>query len=612
MVTENGMSTFPPLPAHLRALHDALKDEEAAEREALQRLARASLEERVALGVSFPRLTVDACQRDGRGFRARLRAPKGVVLHDRIGSGDPVMVIGGARSTSGLCLGHDGRAVEVRVDDELPEGAQVELRQRADPSTWVRYRQALERAATTDTPLVSRLLGGSPEARGAPLAFDPRHLEGLAEAQRRAAEHALTAPDLALIHGPPGTGKTHVLAAVLAALVARGERPWALADSNAAVDHLALAAAGRGLRVVRLGHPARIGDAASDLSLDAHLRRSPLAPAIDALERDIARASGPEVRQLVREVRTLRDQARDHVLDGAQVIASTFGTLARRAANLPVPTTAVVDEATQATEPATWVAVPWVERLVLAGDPHQLGPVTRVPGSPLGRSLLERALDEGIATAPMLERQHRMDARLRALVSPVYGPAYVDHHDAAHQPVDALLERPSPFAGPAVWIDTAGAGLEDAIDPVSRSHVNRGEAKLVRQVVETLRAAGLGDHQLAVLTPYSAQVGVLEALLPGVKVATVNAFQGREVPVLIVSWVRSNEDGEMGFVADPRRLTVSLTRARRLLVQIGDSALLAAHPRFASVIDRIAGEGGLVSAFEPPWDEVLLGSAVVA
>jgi superfamily I DNA and/or RNA helicase len=107
------------------------------------------------------------------------------------------------------------------------------------------------------------------------------------------------------------------------------------------------------------------------------------------------------------------------------------------------------------------------------------------------------------------------------------------------------------------------------------------------------------------LTPYNAQVGVLEALLPGVTVATVNAFQGREVPVMVVSWVRSNTDGELGFVADPRRLTVTLTRARRLLVQVGDSATLAGHPRFSAAIDHIAATGGLRSVFEPPWDDAL-------
>ena len=597
----------PPLPEHLQSLHDALRAEEAHERDTLARLARASLDERVALGVSFPRLVVDRCWREGRGSRARLRAPKGVMLHDRIGSGDPIRAVAGSRERSGLCLGHDGHVVEVRLDGELPEGAQVELQQRADPSTWIRYRQALERAATTDTPLKWQLLAGIvPDDPIAPPRIDEGALDGLDTAQRRAAVHALTAPALACIHGPPGTGKTHVLARVLQALVARGERPWALADSNAAVDHLALAASGRGLGVVRLGHPARIGDTASELSMDAHLKRSPLAPAIDALERDIAKASGREARALIDEVRALRDQARDHILDKAQVIASTFGTLARKAPFLPPPTTAVVDEATQATEPAAWVAVPWIERLVLAGDPEQLGPVAKVHGSPLGRSLLERVLEDGIATAPMLAVQHRMDQRLRRLVRSVYGPDYVDHPSVAEQPVEALLTGPSPFAGPTVWIDTAGAGLDEELDPVSRSTRNRGEARVVAAVVRVLREAGLPDEDLALLTPYSAQVGVLEALLPGVRVATVNAFQGREVPVLVVSWVRSNPDGQLGFVADPRRLTVTLTRARRLLVCVGDSALLAGHPRFAQVLDDIAEQGGLCSVFEPPWDEVLL------
>jgi ATP-dependent RNA/DNA helicase IGHMBP2 len=418
---------------------------------------------------------------------------------------------------------------------------------------------------------------------------------------------ALSEPTLSAIHGPPGTGKTHVLGAILTVLVARGERPWALADSNAAVDHLALTAHRKGLRVVRIGHPERIAAAASQLSLDAHLARSPFAPAIEALERDIHRSTDHgERRRLVKEVQALRDQAQTHIFDGAQVIASTFGSLARRAADLPAPTTAVVDEATQATEAAVWVAVPHIQRLILAGDPEQLGPVTKVPGSVLERSLLQRVIDERMTSVPMLEVQHRMNHSLRRLVASTYGPSYTDHPSVAQQSVTELVPAPAAILEPAArWIDTAGAGFEEQIDPLSLSLLNRGEAGVVALVVEQLRAAGVSDEQMAILAPYSAQVALLRAKIPGIEVATVNAFQGREVEVLIVSWVRSNPDGQLGFVADARRLTVSLTRARRLLIQVGDSATLASHPRFTEVLDQIADADGLQSVFEPPWDAAL-------
>ena len=123
------------LPPRLRALHRALHDEERAEREALDAMAHQPLEDRIAAGHSLPLLQWASCERVGRHHRAELRAPRGVVLHDGLGPGDPIWAIVAGRATPGTCLGHDGRVVEVELDDPLPEGPRVELRRRADPST---------------------------------------------------------------------------------------------------------------------------------------------------------------------------------------------------------------------------------------------------------------------------------------------------------------------------------------------------------------------------------------------------------------------------------------------------------------------------------------------
>mgnify|MGYP000695559639 CR=1 FL=1 len=606
-----------PLPPHLQALHHALAAEERAEADELARLSRGSLADRVEAGVSWPRLRVDGRHPAGRRVELDLRAPRGTVLHEGLSAGDAVDVVVNGEAVPGFLQGVDARVAEVAVDrrGSVPDlGDQVEVRRRADPSTWIRYRQALERGADSRHRL-ARLLLQQPEAyepassdRATGDPGDPSLLEGLDEAQRHAASMALQAEALAAIHGPPGTGKTRVLATLARALVAQGERPWALADSNAAVDHLATSCAEMGLAVVRLGHPARISDAAQALSMAAHLERSPLAAALTALAKERDRCDDHrERRRLAEAWRALRRDAEDHVLAGAEVIASTFGTLVRRAEHLPPAHTALVDEATQATEPAVWAAIPYVQRLVLAGDPEQLGPVCRVPG-PLETSLLERVLLEDRVVAPMLEVQHRMDAGIRSLVGPVYGDRYRDHPAAADQ---GLAGAGSPFAATeltarrALWIDTAGAGLSEVTDPVSRSLRNAGEVAVVRAVVEQLTDAGLDPADIAVIAPYSAQVAALSSALPGVSVATVNAYQGRERSVVVASFVRSNDRGELGFVADGRRLTVTLTRARRLLVLVGDSATLGAHPRFAAVLDALAERGDLQSVFEPPWDEVL-------
>lgn len=239
-----------------------------------------------------------------------------------------------------------------------------------------------------------------------------------------------------------------------------------------------------------------------------------------------------------------------------------------------------------------------MERLVLVGDPEQLGPVAKVAG-PLERSLLQRLVGEARLPLPMLEVQHRMAPSIRELVATVYGPAYRDHAAVTEQ---RLGELPT-----TTWVDTAGSGLDEQLDEATRSLFNEGEAALVALAVAELRARGIAPERIGVITPYAAQVACLgrQPSLAGVEVATVNAFQGREKDAIAVSWVRSNEQGTLGFVADTRRLTVALTRARCWLWQVGDSATLARHPRFAALVEHHAASGALVSVWEPPWSEVL-------
>lgn len=593
-------------PTILKQLSAALIREESAQRAAHQALLRLDLADRVAYGVTWSPLQVHDVVPAGRWLRVTLAAPRGTELHDGIGSGDPVVVgtVGAPdQGPHGICVGVAGRYAEVRLEDEV-DGT-VTVTRRFDATTFARYRDALERAAVHRSRLRDVLLGlraPGPLLRVA----DPPAFEGLNDAQRESGRTALGAEELALVHGPPGTGKTRLIAALLEALVADGQRPWALADSNAAVDHLALKASERGLKVLRLGHPARIGSAVTALSEESWLERGPFAEALAALDRDLARARHDARlrRELARERDALAHQARQHLLQTCDVVTSTFGTMARLAPDLPPAQTAVVDEATQAMEPAVWAVVPYVQRLILVGDPCQLGPVVVDPNNPLERSLLHRLLEEQQLPLPMLEVQHRMHADIAALVAPWYGERYRPHPKVAgHRLQDLPGVTANALTGAAVlWVDTAGAGFDEARDPVTRSLYNDGEAQVVRAAVELLREAGVPADEIGVITPYTAQVARLRTLLPsGVEVATVNAFQGREQEAILCSFVRSNDEGDVGFVADERRLVVALSRARRFLLCVGDSATLATQPRFAEVLDWIADQGGLQSVFEPPW-----------
>ena len=582
--------------------------------------------EQVALGAAWPALRVEAVEPQRGRLVLRLRLPGGL-LHDGIQRADPVEW--GPQGGGGPWERAEVLDVYPQVAELLlpwgatgpTEGALVWVRAGLDLRSLQRSRDLLPRALRCSGTLLELLTDPAavlrpPPADGPP----PPRPEGAAlnPAQRRALEAILDDEPLSLIHGPPGTGKTTVLVAGLRARVARGEQVLALADSNAAVDHLALSAATAGLRVVRLARPWRVAPAVRPLCLDAVVARSAAGMAFAALDAELDKAArlgsrGRELAALHAERRAVAARAEADAIAGAQVLALTLGTLALQAEALPKVKVAVVDEATQALEPSLYALLPLVEKLVLVGDPCQLGPVVLGPPQPLQTSVMERLLaadPQGLGCrTPMLEVQHRMATPIHELVQPVYGPRYAAHPAAAAQGLESVLAgaqaAPAWLVPQAVWVDTAGAAMDEQRDALSGSLYNPGELRVIALAVDALARAGLAPDRLAVIAPYRAQVQRLAALpcLRGVEVDTVNAFQGREIDVLILSLVRSNPEGALGFVADPRRLTVALSRARRGLLVVGDSATVGGHPRFGAVLDQLAGRpGALQSVWDAPWN----------
>jgi len=595
---------------HFERLADALRSEATFQRAEEARLATLPLDQRILAGATWAPLQPEDEQWVGRGrVEVLVRASRGRTLHDGIDVGDRVRVAPvGAPDDGplGRCTGRDARTAEIRLDAPLDIAPPLAVSRVFDPTTFLRYHEALEQADAHSSPLRSVLLGerhvGEPDAHG----LNHPGFQALNISQHRAARIACAAAEIALIHGPPGTGKTQVIVALLQAFVTAGDRPWALADSNAATDHLVARAHHAGLDVVRVGNPARIGSEARALSLDHRVRNGPMAEALRRIDRELIAlhrepARWPERKALYQERDRIEALARRAILERAQVIASTLGTLARMASELPPPDTAIVDEATQAIEPAIWTAVPWIRRLVLVGDPHQLGPVVKEPENPLNHSLLERLLATDVPM-PMLEVQHRMRADIQALVHPTYPTLRAHAEVAEHRlcELDGVLETPLTGQG-LLWVDTAGADFEEERDPVTLSLFNEGELRLVTQAVTDLLRSGVPAADIGVMAPYSAQVARLSAELPEVEVATVNAFQGREKEAIVCCFVRSNADRELGFVSDPRRLTVALTRARRFLLCVGDSATLSASRDFASVMDQFQDRGAWATVWEDPW-----------
>jgi hypothetical protein len=533
----------------------------------------------------------------------------------------------------GVVCERSERAISVALD-RLPEDL-------AEHETWrvdltfdevavTRQRAALEQArlARGDRPAVLRdvLLG----QRQPEFGLDPavRPLDGgLNTVQREAVQFALSARDVGLIHGPPGTGKTRVAAEVIRQAVRRGRRVLACAPSNMAVDNLFERLLGFGERAVRLGHPARVlpelREHTLDLLVERHqdvrLARKLVKQAV-SLFREAGRytraAPQPGARRQLREdakslladARRLEMQAVESILGSASVLCATTTGLDSQILGNRRFDLAVIDEACQSTEPGCWIPILRCDRLVLAGDHCQLPPTVlsqEAAAEGFGVSLFERlmALD-GPRIARRLKVQYRMHSAIMEFPSREFyeGDLEADDSVRGHLLADLPGMAAVPVAqSPLEFLDTAGAGFDEELEPDGESRLNRQEAELVVRKVRELLEAGLAPAGMAVIAPYAAQVRVLRELLAvsGLEIDSVDGFQGREKEAVVISLVRSNAKGEIGFLADVRRMNVAMTRARRRLLIVGDSATLAGHPFYARLIEHCQQSG----AYKTVWEE---------
>lgn len=624
----------------LDGLAGAWRAERAATRArvALERSGR-SLAERVALGVALAKLrVVDERGAPGGRIRVQLAVPGSVDLDDlRIGPGDPVRVWANHPDEPGAVRGvverRDEQTLWLMLDRPLEESGEYALDAEAPEVTFDRGDRAVTRArAAVATSDLARLrdvvaLVRSPRPL-APVTWTPIDA-ALDDQQCAAVDGALRAGDVALVHGPPGTGKTRTLVEIVRQRVARGERVLCCAPSNTAVDNLGVRLAAAGLDTVRLGHPARMSPDVLPLSLDAKVEADGATrlarewrDRAAVIRKTAAGQRGAVARELWAEARALGADAYKEIGNAERAIVARADVVLATCAGCDHPLLGdapfdcvVIDEATQAPDPLLLVPLARAPVAVLAGDPHQLGPV--VIGGPRVAAVLASTIFERLAAADvgtvMLVQQHRMHAAIMAFPSrSKYGGKLVAAPEVATHRLADLGVGPDELRDRPQWlVDTAGKDWTDErldTDVGDPSTFNRGNAERVAAEARRLISRGVPPTAIAIIAAYSAQARRIRELLrseraAGLEIGTVDGFQGREKEAVIVDLVRSNERGEIGFLADTRRMNVALTRARRFLLVIADSATLGDHPYYAdflATVDEQDAHGSAWSDDAPP------------
>ncbi|MFO0927274.1 MAG: AAA domain-containing protein [Gemmataceae bacterium] len=631
-----------PAEDHFARLADLLELESAAEaRQIVERVRRLPPAEAEGTGHSL----VDLVVRDsyaGLGGRWLLTLSKRDISRPlpwtRLGSGTPVVLsVQGQKAgdgSRGVVSERDGALLRVAFNeppDEEAAGGVYRVDVAPDEAARIRQRQALDRAAAAKRNRLAELravLLGETLPRFTPGRDEDALDANLNESQREAVRHALAALDVAVLHGPPGTGKTTTVVELIRRAVRRGQRVLVCAPSNLAVDNVLEKLLAFGEKAVRLGHPARVLPALREHTLDllveshADARQArKLAKEAFALFRQAGKwtrakpepgarqATRQEARGLLADSRKLERMAIDSILYTTPIVCATLTGLDDELLGERRFDLLVIDEACQSTEPGCWIPLARAERVVLAGDHCQVPPTVVSPDAArrgFGVSLQERLVArDGDAITRRLDVQYRMHEQIMAFSSAEFYDGGLIAHDSVR--THRLCELPgvqeTPLtAAPVTFIDTAGAGYDEEQEPDGESRLNPQEATLAARKVRQLLEAGVSAEAIAVIAPYAAQVRLLRRLLadvPGLEVDSVDGFQGREKEAVVLSLVRSNAEGEVGFLADLRRTNVALTRARRGLIVVGDSATLAHLPFYARLCEYFEAVGG----YHTVWEE---------
>ncbi|XP_062432389.1 DNA-binding protein SMUBP-2 [Rhea pennata] len=452
--------------------------------------------------------------------------------------------------------------------------------------------------------------------------------DSLDASQKEAVSFSLAQRELAIIHGPPGTGKTTTIVEIILQAVQQGLKVLCCAPSNVAVDNLVERLAGYKARILRLGHPARLLEPIQQYALDAVLARGDSAQIVADIRKEIdqtcakskkAQDKGErshflsEIKALRKELKEREETAMTAALSRASVVLATNTGASSDGPLKLLPENhfdlVVIDECAQALEASCWIPLLKAPKCILAGDHKQLPPTIvshKAAAKGLSLSLMERLIERyGEKATRMLTVQYRMhQAIMQWASSEMYSGRLTAHIAVAQHLLKDLpgVTSTEETTIPLLLIDTAGCGLFELEEEDEQSKGNPGEVQLAGLHIQALMEAGVKARDVAVVAPYNLQVDMLREHLchryPELEIKSVDGFQGREKEAVILSFVRSNRKGEVGFLAEDRRINVAVTRARRHVAVICDSRTVSNQAFLKRLVDYFGQHGEVRTAFE--------------
>lgn len=522
-------------------------------------------------------------------------------------------------------------------DDDFPDWYQdgkIGVATDFDEKSYKEMRRALAEVEKASPPhpiaaLRDKFYGLKTTAPIQPIFFIPKNTS-LNPSQILAIENILGTEDFLIIHGPPGTGKTTTLVEGIYQLTKKESQILVCSPSNSATDLLVEKLAGIGLKVLRVGNISRVNEDVLSQTLDAKIDASLEMVEIKKLRKKAdeyrkmankyKRQFGPddreqrrlllhEAKEIHKHIRWIEDYLVKKILEESQVICTTLvGSQQHYLKDLKFKTL-VIDEVSQALEPATWIPILKAEKVILAGDPFQLPPTIKSREAEK-QGLSITLMDIGFQIKNrvfLLDTQYRMKEEIMGFSNLVF---YENKLKAAANTEEHYFQIQDKRYPSLVFIDTAGCGFNEKKNEHSESLYNPNETKLLFDYLSQrlLELKYQYDHiSVGVIAPYREQVEYMKSydrefsqlkLSYDIDISTIDSFQGQERDIICISLVRSNDEGNIGFLKDYRRINVALTRARKMLIVIGDSATLSQDNFYNQWLDYCHAHNAYKSAWE--------------